>query len=91
MPFDLATGRTDRTVEPLLHQRDGQPLGSHVPDHEPQTMHSAKAFHHAACRYRRTGDAQVDVQAGHVIALPGEFQHQGQRILAAGKSHQHPV
>ena len=51
-------------------------------------MLGAKALHHAAGHGRGFRDAQVDVQAGDVIALPGKLQHQGQRILAARKGHQ---
>ena len=88
MPFDLAAGRAYGTVEALLDQRDGQALGGQFLDHELQAVLGAKALHHAAGHGRGFRDAQVDVQAGDVIALPGKLQHQGQRILAARKGHQ---
>ena len=88
MPFDLAAGRADGTVEALLDQRNGQALGGQFLDHELQAVLGAKALHHAAGHGRGFRDAQVDVQAGDVIALPGKLQHQGQRILAARKGHQ---
>ena len=88
MPLDLAAGRADGTVEALLDQRDGQALGGQFLDHELQAVPGAEALHHAAGHGRGSRDAQVDVQAGDVIALPGKLQHQGQRILAARQGHQ---
>ena len=88
MPFDLAAGRADGTVEAFLDQRDGQALGGQFLDHELQAVLGAKTLHHAAGHGRGFRDAQIDVQAGDVIALPGKLQHQGQRILAARKGHE---
>jgi len=51
----------------------------------------AEAFHHPARGWRGAGNGQVDVQAGDVVAQPRKFQHQAQRILAAGKGDQDAV
>lgn len=91
MPFDLAAGGTDGTLEALLDQRDGKPFLGHFLDDELEAVLAAEAFDDPAHDFGRAGDAEVDVQAGNVIALTRKFQHEGQGILAAGQGDEDAV
>ena len=91
VPFDLAAGGTDGTLEALLDQRDGKPFLGHFLDDELEAVLAAEAFDDPAHDFGRAGDAEVDVQAGNVIALTRKFQHEGQGILAAGQGDEDAV
>ena len=78
-------------MQAFLDRRDGQALGGHVLDQQLEAVLGAETLHHSPRRRRGAGNGQIDVQAGDVIFLAGQLQHQGQGVLAAGKGHQNAL
>ena len=89
--LDLAACRTDGTAQQGFYSGNGQTFLRHVPDDEGEAVPGAEAFHHAAGSRRGLRYAQVYMQAGDVVSLPSEFQHEGEGILASGKGHEDAV